>query len=181
MRSLCIPGKHMTKIKSFSNSWQFLGPIGLTAHHMRRWTVSFSGPLGWQRITCARSREPVGAGLPGNPYPLMQRFHPRSLVAILAGTMAVVLFEQCGDVEAFLLCGCDEQKQGAQFLRVHRVEPVQIILADAGVESLHHRQVAFTDGSCGFRVWLWHGSVSNFGVMPQGATVCRFCQSCKIT
>ncbi len=47
----------MTKIKSFSNSWQFLGPIGLTAHHMRRWTVSFSGPLGWQGITY-----PIGTG-----------------------------------------------------------------------------------------------------------------------
>lgn len=85
-----------------------------------------------------------------------------SAFSILAGAMAIVFFKQHGDVEVLLLCGCDEQKQRAQFLRLHRIEPMQIILTDAREQSLHHRKVAFTDGAPRAGWYFWHGVISGF-------------------
>ena len=49
--------------------------------------------------------------------------------------MAVVLFQERGEIEALELGGLDQVKQRLQLLRLHVGQPVKIILADAVQQS----------------------------------------------
>ena len=74
-------------------------------------------------------------------------------VPLRPGTMAVVFFQQRGDVETFELGGLDEVQQRLQLLRLHAGEPMQIVLADPVQHPLHHGQVADPDLALVLRGW----------------------------
>ena len=66
-------------------------------------------------------------------------------VTFRPGAISVVLFQQRGEIEAFELGGLDEIEKCLQLLGFHRIKPVQIRMADAREDSLHHRKMPDPD------------------------------------